>query len=84
MSSSKRIYLKRDFAAGVYLSEAQNPMPPLHTLYVYTLYLFAQGRGERWTREKGRGETVYKAGSKQPTWLTVSLSYKPATKSLYW
>ena len=27
-----------DFAAGVYLSEAQNP--PLHTEYVYTAYLF--------------------------------------------
>jgi hypothetical protein len=27
-----------DFAAGVYLSEAQNP--PLHTVYVYTAHLF--------------------------------------------
>ncbi len=33
MSSSKKIDLWRDFAAGVYLSEAQNPMPPLHTEY---------------------------------------------------
>jgi hypothetical protein len=31
-----------DFAAGVYLSETQNPIhpPPLHTIY-----LFTQGRG---------------------------------------
>ncbi len=40
MSSSKKIYLERDFAAGVYLAEAQNPIPlpppPLHTVYVYT------------------------------------------------
>jgi hypothetical protein len=32
--------------ADVYLSEAQNPIPPLYTVYVYTVYLFAQGRGE--------------------------------------
>jgi hypothetical protein len=41
MSSFKTIDLLRDFAAGVYLSEAQNPVhspPPLHTVYVYTLY----------------------------------------------
>jgi hypothetical protein len=38
-----------DFAVGVYLSEAQSPIhsppPPLHTVYVYTVYLFTQGRG---------------------------------------
>jgi hypothetical protein len=28
MSSSKKIGLYRDFVAGVYLSEAQNPVPP--------------------------------------------------------
>ncbi len=39
--------LKRDFAAGVYLSEAKNPIPlPLHTVNEYTVYLFTQGRGE--------------------------------------
>jgi hypothetical protein len=36
MSSSKKIDLKKDFAAGVYLSEAQNPInpPSLHTVFV--------------------------------------------------
>jgi hypothetical protein len=44
MSSSTKSYLKRDFAAGVYLSEAQNPTTPPYTLY--TVYLFTQGKGE--------------------------------------
>ncbi len=31
-----KIDLYRDFAAGVYLSEANNPVSPQHTVYVYT------------------------------------------------
>ena len=57
MSSSKKIYLKRDFAAGVFLSETPSPPtrpPPLHTLYVYTVI---GGKGEL-TREKVRGGKV--------------------------
>jgi hypothetical protein len=35
-----------DFAAGVNLSEALNPLhPPLHIVYVYTVYLFTQRMG---------------------------------------
>jgi hypothetical protein len=51
--------------------------PPLHTVYEYTVYLFTHGEGggESWTREKVRGATVHKAGSKIPTWLAVSLVY---------
>ncbi len=65
------------FAAGVSLSEAQNPIPPpLHTV-VYTCIQYnyshrEEGRGESWTREKVRGATVHKAGSTIPTWLTES------------
>ncbi len=46
MSSSEKIELQRDFTAGVYLSEAQNPIPPplSHTVYVYTGYLFTHRR----------------------------------------
>ncbi len=37
MSSAKKTDLYMDFVAGVYLSEAKNPIspPPLHTVYVY-------------------------------------------------
>jgi hypothetical protein len=38
MSSSKKIDLQRDFAAGVYLSEAQNPNPNPPPPNPYTLY----------------------------------------------
>ncbi len=48
-----KIYQHRFLAAGVYLSEAppllwpHTPPPPLlHTVYVCTVYLFTQGRGE--------------------------------------
>ena len=42
MSSSKKIDQYRYFTAGSYLSEVQNP---IHTVYVYIVYLFTQGRG---------------------------------------
>jgi hypothetical protein len=37
----------KGLCGSVYLSEAQNPIPPppLYTVYVYTVYLFTQGRG---------------------------------------
>jgi hypothetical protein len=59
----------------------QNPVPsPLHTAYVYTVHGILihtrKGGGGSWTREKVRGATVHKAGSKIPTWLTVSPVYK--------
>jgi hypothetical protein len=55
MSSTKKIYLQSDFAAGVYLSEAPSP-PMTHT---------HKGRGGELTREKVRGATVHNAGSKK-------------------
>ncbi len=51
------------------------PAQCTHTVYVYKVDLFTQGRGEggeggeSWTREKERGATVHKVGSKIPTWL---------------
>jgi hypothetical protein len=43
-----KIYQERYLAAGVYLSEAPDPLPPTpsYTLYEYIpLYIFTQGRG---------------------------------------
>ncbi len=48
MSSSKKIDLYRDFAAGVYLSEApfppMTPSPLVHNVYVYRI-LIHTGKG---------------------------------------
>ncbi len=43
----RHLKYQRDFAEGVFLSEAQNPIriPPLHTVYVYRVYFFTQKRG---------------------------------------
>jgi len=71
MPSSKQIDLQRNFAAGVHLSEVQNPPPPPPTHWIrvytihYTVYLFTQGRGiggELNQREGERGNS-----SKIPT-----------------
>ncbi len=59
-------------------SEAQNPVPPPPLTHCIRMYGYAPytyslreggGRGESWTREKVRGATVHKAGSKIPTWI---------------
>ncbi len=59
MSLSKKIDLKTDFAGGVLsvwgLLPLYNLILPLRNVYVYKVYLFAQGRGGggKLTREKG-------------------------------
>ncbi len=53
--------------------------PPLHIVYVFTVYLFTQGRGGgggKLTREKVKEAIAHKAGFKIPTGLTVSPVYK--------
>jgi len=77
MSSSKIIYLQRDFAAGFYPSEAPySPMtpylPPPYTLYTCILYTYShrEGGGVELTREKVWRAIAHKAGRKyQPDWL---------------
>jgi hypothetical protein len=61
---------KGTFAAGVYLSEAQNLIPsPTHCIRVYSiLTCIHTGKGGRVEPEKRlAGATVHKAGSKIPT-----------------
>jgi hypothetical protein len=67
MSSSKKNSPVKDFAAGVYLNEAQNPHTLTHCI-LYAVYLFTRGggRGQSSTREKVRGATVHIAGPKIP------------------
>ena len=56
----KRLFKERDFAADVYLSEAQNPIPPPpYTLYVYTILTHGGGGVE-----PERGQQVTKLGWK--------------------
>ncbi len=52
--------------------------PPLtHCICVYSIFIHkGKGGGGNWTRDKARGATVHKAGSKIPTWLTLSPVYK--------
>jgi hypothetical protein len=69
MSSYKKIHLQRDYAVGVYLSEAQNPIPPaLHTVHytcIHTVYFLTQGRGGGGEPERrGEGEQFTKLGQK--------------------
>ncbi len=57
--------LYRDYATGLYLSEAQNPTPTLHTVYVYqyTYSVFTQGwveGGDFNPREGERGQQFTK------------------------
>ncbi len=58
----KKIYLLWDFAAGVYLSETQNPIPsPLHTAqYTCVQHIYSHregGRGDLNQREGERGNS---------------------------
>jgi hypothetical protein len=61
-----KIGLQRDFAAPTPLRTPYSPLlSSLHTVYVYTIYLFTQGRGGgELTREKVRGAIVHKASRK--------------------
>ncbi len=59
----------KGLVAVVYQSEAQNPpYPATNTVYVYTMYLFTQGKGERGGELNQReGErTDHTAGLKIP------------------
>jgi hypothetical protein len=65
MLLSKKIYLKRDFAAGVYLSEEKPHTPTLtHCIRVYSI-LIHTGKGRRVEPERrGEGQQFTKLGRK--------------------
>ncbi len=69
MSSSKKLTRKGTMRKVLICLKPRRPYPPLHSVYVYTVYIFTQGKGggESSTREKLRRATVHKAGSKIPT-----------------
>jgi hypothetical protein len=75
MSSSKKIdlLLVKGLCGRCFICLRPPPsydlilLPPLHTVYVYTVYLVTQGRvggGEELTREKVRAAMLHKAGRK--------------------
>jgi hypothetical protein len=70
MSSSEEIDLYRDFTAGVYLPEVQNPIPappPPYALYTCIQYTYSHREGGRGTVEperRGEGQQFTKLGRK--------------------
>ncbi len=62
MSSYKKFTCKGDFAAGVYLSEAQNPIPPslTHCIRVYSIIIHTgkgrKGGGGVEPQRRGKGQ----------------------------
>jgi hypothetical protein len=60
MSSSKKFTCIGDFAAGVYLSETQNPIPPSHThcirIYSILIHTGKSGGGRVELERRGEGQ----------------------------
>ncbi len=78
-------------AAGVYLSEAPDLLPPpLLTVWIHTpVFIHIGGGGDRWTRQKVRGALVHKRGRKyQHDWLylqsinSIKLYWTPVSRYL--
>jgi hypothetical protein len=60
--ASKKLACKMTF------SEAQNPIPPpLHNVYVYTVYLFTHVRGGELNQREREGATAHKSVPRIPT-----------------
>jgi hypothetical protein len=89
MSSSKEVTCKGTLRQLFICLRPMHTLPLLHTVYTCIQYIYSYreggggGRGELRQREVYKGNSL-QAGSKIPTWPTVSPVHKtPATKSLY-
>ncbi len=78
----------RDIAAGVYLSEAQNPIPvPPYTCTVYV----TQGKGEGLELNQREGERSSRGGYRSQSWVentnitecTQEIRYNIQSKNSY-
>ncbi len=71
MSSTQKIDQQRDFAAGVYLSDAQNPIPhPPYTLYIQGKVGGGGEEGRAEPKRRFEGQQFTKPGRKyQQDWL---------------
>ncbi len=77
MASSKKLTCKGTLRQVFICLRPRTLYHPPYTLYTCIQYTFSHREGgESWTREKVRGPTVHKAGSKIQTWLTLSPVYK--------
>ncbi len=72
MSSSNKLTCKRDFAACVYLSDAQNPIspPPTYTMYVYTGTYSHRGKGGELNQSREEGER----GNSSQSWVKKNMA----------
>jgi hypothetical protein len=57
MSSSEKNYLNRNFAAGLYLPEAQNHISPSPYMCSILIHTGKGGRGELNQRDRERGKS---------------------------
>jgi hypothetical protein len=72
MSSSKKIYLSRNFKVGVHLPGARTPYPPLHTtcirVYIILIHTVKGERGEELNQREGwRGNSSQSWGNTNMT-----------------
>jgi hypothetical protein len=83
----KKIDLSKNFAGGVYffLSEAQNPIPfpLLHTVYVYTIYLFTQGRVGKPERRREGQQFTKLVDNTNMTYCISSLPQSPIAEPVF-
>ncbi len=81
MSSSKKGDLQRDLAAGVYQSDAQNPIPPTHCILIHTGKV--RGGGELNQRRRLERQQFTKLDRSQSINSDKLLPQSPFTDQLF-